>query len=162
MKQEFKKMTWCVKNHDHNRDVIKDYDVLAYRENDIKKMKKKCATKEEFAELLKREFMWRFWSRCEYEVIIEITEDDRVLLKPWIGCKKPEEVQIDVTDDESFDWKGFAELHISGQVYKNKAKIDVWDQVHYRWNDFVDYCWNFRHKWQRKKVEGVYNDQKAT
>ena len=85
MKQEFKLMPWLVKNFDQNTQKIVDYNVLKYREDQIKKLKKKCATKSEFAEELRKEFQWQFWSKCEWELIIELTEDERILLKPWGG-----------------------------------------------------------------------------
>ena len=112
-------------------------------------MKKKSTTKEEFEELLKREMMWRYWSKSEHELIIEISEDERILLRPWIGCRDVEYYE-DVTDNEYFDWKGFAKYHINNQIYENRAKIDVYDQLQWRWDEFVTYCWNFHHKWQRR------------
>ena len=51
---------------------------------------------------------------------------------------------VDVTDDNNFDWKIFAEQHIKKQIYKNKAKIDVYDQLKFRWNDFITYVWEYR------------------
>lgn len=152
MKREFKPMTWLVKNFDCNAQKIKDYDVLKCKEDEIKKLKKKCTTKEEFAEFLRKEMLYTYWLRAEYELVIEIDENNHIWLNPWCGCYKPEEVRIDVTDDTSYDWQGFASEHIGKQIYKNKAKIDVWDQIFYRWNSFIDYCWNYHHKWQRKKL----------
>ena len=151
MKKEFSPFAWKVKNYLINENHIWDYDVLKYREDEIKKLKKKCVTKEEFADEIRREMMCQYWSRCEYEVVIEIDDDNRIWLSPWVGCKDPESVKIDVTDDENFDWRGFANLHIGKQVYKNKAKIDIWDQISYKWPEFVDYVWNYRHKYQRDK-----------
>lgn len=151
-KQEFEPMSWPVKNFNMNSQTIEDYDVLKYKEDFIKKLKKKCATKEEFADELRHEFQWTFWSRAEYELVIEITDDNRVFLSPWVGCREPEKARIDVTDDNCFDWLGFAEYHIDKQIYKNEAKIDAWDQLFYQWNNFVEYCWNYRHKWQRRKT----------
>lgn len=134
-----------------NSDRIEDYDVLKYREEQIKKLKKKCATKEGFAEKLKLEFRRQYWSRCEYELVIEITEDNRILLMPWVGCRNVEKATIDVTDDESFDWHGFAEKHIGKQIYKNKAKIDIYDQICFgdRFETLVDYLWHNRMKYER-------------
>lgn len=151
MKTEFKPLSWKVKNFDCNRQLIKDYDIFKYREDEIKKMKKKCATKEEFAKKLRSELMYHFWSRCEYELIIEITDDERILLKPWAGCRDEEKATIDVTNDMSFDWKGFAKYHIDKQ-YGNKAKIDVFDQLTYgdQFEKLVDYCWHTRLKYERK------------
>ena len=150
MKREFKPLSWVVKNFDCNVQVIKDYDVLKYREDYIKKLKKKCATKSEFVEILKREFQSHYWARAEYELIIKRTEDGHTWLYPWCGCRNPEDVKIDVTDDTSFDWKGFADKYIDTR-YGNEAKIDVWSQLQYVWDEFVDYVWEYHHKWQRSK-----------
>lgn len=152
MKKELKPLTWKVKNYLINSNKIWDYDVLEYREDQIKKLKKKCATKEEFSEAVRREMCWQYWSRCEYEVIIEVDDNNRIWLSPWVGCADPESVKIDVTDDDSFNWRGFAEFHIGKQIYKNKAKVDVYDQLMYRWPAFIDYIWNYHHKYQRKKA----------
>lgn len=151
-KKAIKPMTWTVKYFDWNAQVIKDYDVLKYLEKDIKHFKKICdGSKAAFAEALKRELSWRYWSKCEWELIIEIDANKRVWLRPWIGRMNSEKARIDVTNDITFDWLAFAELHCSRQRFKNTAKVDVYDQLMFRWQDFVDYCWNYRHKWQRTK-----------
>ena len=157
MKKEFKPMTWLVANFDVNAQVIKQYDVLKYREDYIKKLKKQCTTKEEFAQKLKSEILYHYWSRAEYELIIEKAEDGRIWLLPWCGCYEPEKVKIDVTDKTDFDWKGFADKHINPK-YSNDAKIDIYNQLIYRFDDFVDYCWNYRHKRQRNKTAEVKNE----
>lgn len=153
MRQEF------VKEFNFNKQAIEDVDVLKYREEQIKKLKKKCANKEEFAKKLESEFRWQYWSRSEYELIIEITEDNRVLLKPWVGCRDIEKATIDVSDDTGFDWRGFAKEHISKQIYKNKAKVDIFDQICYgnRFEYLVDYLWTTRFKYERKnsKKKGI-------
>ena len=142
-------LTWKVKNYLCNSNKIWDYDVLKYREDQIKKFKKKCATKEEFSEAMRREMYWQYWSRAEYEVIIEIDDNDRIWLKPWVGCRNPDEVKIDVTDEKDFDWRSFAETHIDKQIYKNKAKIDIFDQLQWKWGEFIDYLWHTRLKYER-------------
>lgn len=147
--KEFKSLTWKVKNYNCNADKIVDYDVLKYREDFIKKLKKKYPTKEEFAEAMKREMMYYFWSKAEYELIIEVAKDGHIWLSPWCGCRDPEKVKICVTDGESFDWRGFANEHIGKQIYKNEAKIDIFDQLQWRWDEFIDYCWYTRQKYQR-------------
>lgn len=148
-------LEWNVFYHDINRDKIITYNIFRHGSFDeyLKKAFKKCNTKEEFAETLKRELMYYFWSKAEWELIIEVTEDNRILLSPWCGCRDPESVKVDVTDDENFDWRGFAEKHIKRQIYKNKAKIDVYDQVEYMWDDFLEIVWNSKRR--RKKKTGV-------
>ncbi len=158
MGKEFKPLSWLVTNFDCNAQKIKYYDILKYREDEIKKMKKKHATKEEFAKALRSECMYIFWSRCEYELVIEQTEDGHIWLNPWVGCREPEKVRIDVTDREDYDWKGFAEKYIDKR-YGNDEKIDIWDQLEFVWDSFVDYVWNYRHKYQRKNLGGARRDE---
>jgi hypothetical protein len=135
-----------VKNFNFNKQIIEDYDVLNHREDFIKKLRKKYSTKEAFSEELKREMQYRYWSRSEYELVVEITEDERVVLRPWCGCRNPETALIDVTDDKNFDWLSFAKYHIDKQIYKNKAKVDIFSQLTFsdEWSEFVDYCFNYK------------------
>ena len=149
-KKEFKPLTWTVMHHNLNTDKIEPYDVLAHREDLIKQLKKQYCTITGFSEALRLKMMSKFWSRCEYELIIEIDDNNRVWLSPWVGSRDPEGARIDVTDDENFDWKGFAAFHIERQIYKNKAKIDIYDQLWWKWAEFVDYCLKYRHKYQRR------------
>jgi len=154
MKNERKPFSWRVKCFDCNAQAIEDYDILKYREDEIKKMKKKCATKAEFAEKLRSKMQCLYWSKAEWELIIRLEDDGRVILLPWCGARDPESIAIDVTEDATFDWKSFAEYHIKRQIFKNEAKIDVFSQLCAKWDDFVTYCWEYRHKYQRiKKME---------
>lgn len=153
MKKEFKPLSWKVKYFDFNTQVIKDYDILKNQESWIKQLKKECATKESFSKELRSEYMYRFWSKSEWELLIGIDPDNRVLLTPWCGCRDLEKARIDVTKDRSFDWLSFAKKHIQQQIFENAAKIDVFDQLEWRWDEFVDYCWNTRLKYERKRVE---------
>ena len=137
------------KDFDHNRQVISDYDILRYREKEIRKLKKKCATRAEFAEELRKEFMWHYWSKAEHELIISKTEDGRVLLTPWCGCYDDEKATIDVTDDHSqLDWSAFADYHI---IRQKENKIDVYDQIMFgdRFKKLVDVLWTTRLPYER-------------
>ena len=148
-KREIKPLSWLVTYHDCNADKIKYYDILKYRQDFIKQLKKKCATKEEFAEKLCGEFMWLFWSKAQWEMIIEIDDDGRVWLSPWVGSRNNE--KIDVTDRTDFNWKDFANEHIGKQIYKNRAKVDVFDQLTYsdQFEKLVDMCWYTQLKYER-------------
>lgn len=152
MKQKFKPLSWKVKNFDCNKQAVIDYNILEYREDQIKKFKKKSATKEEFTEKLRREFQYIYWSRSEYELIVSTDENDRIWLTPWVGCREPEKVKIDVTDDKNFDWRSFAEVHIKKQIYDNRAKVDIFDQLMFagQFEKLVDYLWYTRLKYERK------------
>ena len=145
MTKEKKPMCWNVKYFDYNAKQVEDYNVLAYMKDRIKKLKKKYKTKEEFSEYFNTLMMSKYWSRCEWELIIEI-ENDRVILYPWVGVVDPKSMAVDVTDNNNntFDWKTFAKEHIKKQVYHNKAKIDAYEQLKFKWDDFITYVWEYR------------------
>lgn len=145
-------LVWMVKRYDCNADNIRDYNVLGNMEDFIKKQKKKCADKEEFSEAIKREFHWRYWSRSEHELIIELI-NDQVILSPWCGSIDIAKAAVDVTDDHNFDWLGFAKCHIDKQLYREKAKIDIFDQLQWKWDELIDYCWYTRLPYERKHTK---------
>ena len=139
-------MKWTVKHYDYDIPAISDYDLFPYFEEFLLKLKKQKLTREEFAKEIKSELVYLYWSKCEYEIFIEKENDGRIYLLPHCGGKEKDVAFLDVTDDTSFDWKGFAEMHIKMQIYGNKAKIDIWNQIEYRFDEFIDYCWDGIHK----------------
>ena len=144
-------LSWKVKRFDCNKQAIVDYDILKYQEDFIKKQKKKCVNKEEFSEALRREFMYRFWSKAEHELLISINVD-KVILSPWCGCRDPEKVSIKVYDKD-FDWLAFANYHLSRYPYQTKAKFCVFDQLSWKWTELVDYCWKTKLPYERKNIK---------
>lgn len=137
------KLKWNVYRYSINRDKIEPFNIFEhYSFSEYVKHAMKLKDKDEFIGRLKSELMYYFWSKSEWELIVEITEDNRVFLAPWCGCREPDRVKIDVTDDTTIDWKGFAGVHIARQRYKTKAKVDVFDQVMFEWEKFVEYVWN--------------------
>lgn len=154
MKNKSEGFTWKVKLFDCNKKQIVDYDVLAYREEEIKKLKKQYRSFEEFSERLERILMSQYWSRCEYEVLLGLV-DKKLVLYPWVGYSGAiEDVLFDTAEDTSFDWQAFYNLHIISRYrstpYK-AMKIDVYDQLKFVWDDFITFIWNFHHKYQRRK-----------
>ena len=150
-----KDLEWNVYYYDINRNEITTYNIFKHGSFDeyLKKAFKKYKTKNEFAETLRRELMYYFWSKAEWELIIEITEDNRIFLIPWCGCRDSESVKVDVTNDKNFNWRGFAEKHTKKQIYGNKAKIDIYDQIMFNWEEFVDYVWNSKKRRKREQDE---------
>ena len=141
-------MTWEVIHHNFNKDKIEPYDVLTYYEPFIKTLKKECGlNKDEFNTRLDREMMWRFWSRAEYEVVLR-REGDQLYIEPWVGSRNPVTARIVATDDNTLDWQAFSTWN-KVSWWDNKAKIDIYDQLRFRWSEFVDYCWTYRHKYER-------------
>ena len=153
MKQKIKPgdMCWAVMYYNCNARRLEIYNILWYREEFIKNLKKKVTSKEEFIQKMKSEMMYHHWSKSEWEVILT-SKDDRIIMSPLISR---EDIEVDVTDKKDFDWVGF--FNKQAEHYRNKTqiKIDVWDQIYYKWDEFIDYCWNFHHKWQRRKKDEI-------
>lgn len=136
-----KKMTadleWYVYRYNSNKNKIEPFNIFRHVgfAEDVDKARKKYKVRDEFIEQVRKELMYYFWSKSEYELIIQL-EDGRVLLLPWCGCRNPEEVAKDVTY-ENPEWKHFAEHHIGRQRYGNKAKIDIYEQIVWLWDEFA-------------------------
>ena len=139
-------MEWNVYYYDINKNEIKVFNIFEHGTfvEFLQKAYKKHKNKEEFLDQVQRELRYYFWSKCQWELIVKITEDNRIHLYPWCGCRNPEEVKIDVTNDTNLDWRSFADVHTKRQIYGNSAKIDVYNQVVFNWNLFVDYIWDRR------------------
>ena len=62
-------------NYDFNRQKFVAYNILPYLVNTYKEIKEKKykeipKTFEEFKRFVKKESMYQFWGRCEYEIIL--------------------------------------------------------------------------------------------
>lgn len=87
-------MEWNVYYFDINAQEMKSYNALAC-EKVIKALLKKSKTKEEFSEALRKEMMWRYWSKAEWEIIIA----------PWCGGDPEKTAQkIDIYDQLRLNW----------------------------------------------------------
>lgn len=56
--------------YDCNRKKFKPYDVMGFFVDEYNEEENKPKTFDEFKEFVERKSMWRFWSRCEYEIIL--------------------------------------------------------------------------------------------
>lgn len=141
-------MTYYVYTYNINANKIEIFNIFRHSRfrEEIQKALNKYKGKAEFAKVVKGELLYYFWSKSEYELIVKLTDDNRVFLYPWCGSRNPEDEKIEVTDEKDFDWISFAKQHISKQIYKNEAKIDIYDQVRFQFDEFVDYVWNHNTK----------------
>lgn len=141
-------MQWIVKNFDINTDQLVDIDIIKHKIDKIKKLKKKCPNINEFATELKYVLMNQYWSRCEYEMLL-YKKADRIYVCPWIG-RDVYAHEVDITDFKDFDWIGFANKQFESlQHSATEVKIDVFDQLKYRWEELVNYIWTTRFPYER-------------
>lgn len=94
-------MKWMVYHHSINRDKIETINVFLHGgfTNEVLKHLKKCATKEDFAEELRRSLFYYFCSKCEWEVLIY----------PWCGSRSNTPIKIDVYDQVRNNWDVFVD-----------------------------------------------------
>lgn len=95
---------WYVYVEDWNAKEIRKYDVFGggYLEDELIKIRKKIGdNREEFVEQLRRELMYHYWSKCEWEVIMTSWPPDTT------GRFKDK--KIDVYDQIQMNWDVFAD-----------------------------------------------------
>lgn len=108
-------MKWYVFYYNINKKKIDTFNIfehgsfLKYIKKALKQHEKYKENKEDFAERIKRELMYYFWSKAEWEVIIA----------PWVGGdREKDSVKIDVYDQVMLNWNVFIDY-----VWNNKDKL---------------------------------------
>lgn len=136
MSKWYKKMKWFVFVSSVGNKEIKEYNIFNHDRffEDVVKALKKCETKEEFAEKLRRELFYYYGSKCEWEVVItgwptRIYSDELDRL----NAEREETNKKYNRDPYS--------LCVEPEVAK---KVDVYSQVCNNWEVFVDYVWSFK------------------
>lgn len=137
-------LVWNVVVENVNQNRIGVWNIFDHSSflGDVKKnFKKYKDNKEKFADELRHSLMYYYWSKSEWEVILS-NQNNRMTITPWIGgCRN--DINLDVTYDESFDWRGFYGKMVECYIKeKDSVKIDVYDQVVFRWDEFLNYVWD--------------------
>ena len=111
----------------------------------VQKLLNKDISKEEFAEQLRREVQYYYWSKTEWESII-------TSVKPHISRRELERIISECYLKLS---KADPPCRCSHVNLSNSDKIDVYDQLCLNWEEFVDYMWS--HAKPQKKKRGNNN-----
>lgn len=92
-------MKWNVYYHDFNAQKIIKWNVFNHGtfKKEVDTLLKEKIDKDGFSEKLKREVMYYFWSKCEYEII----------LSPWIG--RADVTKIDIYDQIMMNFGSFVD-----------------------------------------------------
>lgn len=104
-------MEWNVYVYNINSKRIKIFNVFEHGSfyNYIKRAVKKYKNKDDFAEQLKSELMYYFWSKAEWEILIS----------PWVGGDRERDaVKIDVYHQVMLNWDKFVDY-----VWNNRKEI---------------------------------------
>ena len=137
-------LEWNVFRHDVNKNKIVTFNIFNHWKfnEDVQKSLKKFKDKDEFAEHLRRDLMYYFWSKCEYEVII-------TSFPTYITMK-----ELDSLNEERTLRKekyGRDLVRISANL-DTEIKIDIYTQVMNNWDIFLDYVWNSKQR-RKNKVD---------
>ena len=83
-------MEWNVYIYNSNKRGIETYNIFNHGSfvQYVEKWLKKCKTREEFTDHLKSELMYYFWSKAEYELVIEIDEDKKIFINKETGVER--------------------------------------------------------------------------
>ena len=152
-------LIWNVYVGDFNTGKIKLYNIFNHYSfyNDCVKAKKKFKDdKEGFAEEVRRDLHYYFWSKCEWEIILdhwpsgELYDMRRTLTAQdmYSGLKYPEDKLL-AAPDKRFEIRVFPEHNRFGC-----EKIDVYSQVMLNWDVFIEYLWNNRKELKARKKDG--------
>lgn len=127
-----KNLVWNVYRYDFNARKIETYNVFNHGGfyNDVMKIPRK--DKVEFADKLRREAQYYFWSKCEMEVVI-------TSWPPYID--ENEYKRISKEREEHIENRG-NEPRVLNICPTVGSKIDIYDQLMLNWDYFVDYVWN--------------------
>lgn len=130
------KLEWNVYTHNFNGKSIEKYNIFNHGRftEDVKKELKKCETKEEFAEELRKDVFYYFGSKCEWEVVIT-SWVPHITISELNRLNEERERTLKEHNREPYS------LYVNPDVGE---KIDVYEQVMLNWNLFVDYVWSHK------------------
>ena len=103
-------MEWNVFYHDVNKQEIRTLNIFKHGtfKSYVEKHLKECTDKDEFAQKLKYELQYYFWSRAEYEIIIG----------PWVGGRDTEDVKVDIYTQVMNNWQIFLDYVWDSKKHK--------------------------------------------
>lgn len=134
------KLEYYVYRHDFNGKSIERFNVFDHGRffEDVKKNLKKYNVKEEFAEELRKDLAYYYWSKAEHEVVI-------TSWVPHITMSELDRINAEREETlKNYNREPYR-LYVNPDVGK---KIDVYEQVRLNWDLFVDYVWS--HKRSKK------------
>ena len=136
-------LVWNVIEHDINGRKIDVFNIFEHGgfAKSLLKIKKECKTFEEFAEQVRRNLSYYFWSKSEWEIIV-------TTWPPHIDAKELE--RLNKEREENI--KKYGQFRYEYVNVDIGEKIDVYDQVMLNWDQFIDYLWRNRKLITKKKL----------
>ena len=134
------KLVWNVLKINCSTQELRIFNVFEHDSFycNIRKLLKMNMAKEDFAEQLKREAQYYYWSKTEWECIITS--------QPHIDRKELQRIISECYLQRQNADSPCRRAHIN---LSRSDKIDVYDQLCLNWNEFVDYVWSHTKNAQR-------------
>ena len=155
-------LCWNVYIGDFNSGEIKKYNIFnhwRFYEDCVKAKKKFKDNKDGFAAEVKSSLMYYYWSKCEWEIILDHWPDGenyalRTSMKLGTLSKALRDADVDFPTPEQCSRNPDSDIMIRVYGPNNRfkrMKIDVFDQVANNWDAFIDYLWEHRKELKARK-----------
>lgn len=95
-------LEWKVYEHDYNADKIVPFNIFEhgrFYEDCQKNARKNSKDFDAFCDQLRKDVMYYYWSKCEWEVVIS----------PFVRDSEKAAIKIDVYDQVDLNWDIFCE-----------------------------------------------------
>lgn len=156
-------LCWNVYCGNFNAREIKVYNVFdhfGFYNACVKAKKKFRDDKEGFAEEVRSNLMYYFWSKCEWEILLDRWPDGE-----WSALRTTMKIR-DMVDmyrsagQKCDGWmisENVMDRNVTLRAYPEwndgrREKIDVYEQVHNNWEPFIDYLWEHRKELKARKL----------
>ena len=138
-------LEWNVFRHDVNKKEIVTFNIFNHWKfsEDVQKSLKKFKDKDEFAKQLRRDLMYYFWSKYEYEVVV-------TTFPPYITMDELDNLNKEREEHREKYGRDYVLIDVNPDT---GVKIDIYNQVMNNWDIFLDYVWNSKQR--RKKKDAV-------
>lgn len=142
-------LCWNVYYGNFNKREIQTFNIFdhaAFYESCVKAKKKFKEDREGFAEEVRRSLQYYFWSKAEWEIILDHWPSGELYelrLGSTIG-----EIRSMFDYGDKYEWMSPGReviIKVFPKDYpKQSMKIDVYEQVMNNWDVFIEYMWNNR------------------
>ena len=102
-------LSWYVYVGDFNAGVIKEFNVFQHGGfmQDVEKAVRRKLNREQFEKEIRTSLMYWYWSKCEWEVIID----------HWPHSDRRKDIKVDVFDQVMMNWN-----HFITYLWKNRKE----------------------------------------
>jgi len=142
-------LVWNVYDYHFSVPELRIFNVFNHESflDSVEKLLAKDMPKEEFPELLRRQALYYYWSKTEWECII--TDTNPQICRNEL-CRLLSECYEQLPKSKP------TPRHFCINLV-NSYKLDIYSQIMLNWDEFVDYVWQHSKTAKKLKKEGTNN-----